>query len=106
MGKAIHALAKIGDELYLQASVDQLTIRTVNLSKTVFAVYKFLPPFFTHYTVANANAEDTEELKCKMPMKGILGVFKSPVQMEKQVSISHFLFISLKQSTKHIKCSI
>ena len=32
-GKAIHCLAKIGDEIYLEPSLDGLTLRSVNLSR-------------------------------------------------------------------------
>ena len=32
-GKAIHCLAKIGDEIYLEPSMDGLTLRSVNLSR-------------------------------------------------------------------------
>ena len=33
-GKAIHCLAKIGDEIYLEPSLDSLTLRSVNLSRS------------------------------------------------------------------------
>ena len=32
-GKAIHSLAKIGDEIYLEPSMDGLTLRSVNMSR-------------------------------------------------------------------------
>ena len=32
-GKVIHCLAKIGEEVYMEPSIDGLTIRTVNLSR-------------------------------------------------------------------------
>lgn len=91
MGKAIHALSKIGDELYIQANSDDLTMKTVNMSKTVFAIYKFLPPFFTHYTIEDVTSRSQDDLKCKIPMKAILNVFKSPIQMERQVQIVYLL---------------
>lgn len=34
-GKVIHCLAKIGDEVYLEPSPDSLTLRSVNLSRSV-----------------------------------------------------------------------
>ena len=33
-GKVIHSLAKIGDEIYLEPSLDGLTLRSVNLSRS------------------------------------------------------------------------
>ena len=33
MGKAIHCLAKIGDEVYMEPSKDSLALRTVNSSR-------------------------------------------------------------------------
>ena len=33
-GKIIHCLAKIGDEVYLEPSLDSLTLRSVNLSRS------------------------------------------------------------------------
>ena len=32
-GKAIHCLAKIGDEVYLESEGEGLTLRTVNISR-------------------------------------------------------------------------
>lgn len=106
MGRAIHALAKIGDELYMQASNNELTFRTVNMAKTSFSVYKFLLPFFTSYTIKIEESSQTD-IKCKIPMKAILGVFKSPQQMEKQVKINFYnLKIIINQTFQVELCRI
>ena len=46
-GKVIHCLAKIGDEVYLEPSLDSLTLRAVNLSRSAFAQFSFGSSFFS-----------------------------------------------------------
>ena len=57
--RAIHSLAKIGEELYVDPSIDGLAIRTVNSSRSAFVSYTFKPSFFSsysHQSKTNANS--------------------------------------------------
>lgn len=95
LGKAIQALAKVGDEIYLEATETHFALRTVNISTTVFGVIKFLSPFFTHYKINDVDTQlpiSQKEISCKMPTKALLGAFKLPLQMEKQVCCNYRIF--------------
>ena len=56
IGKAIHCLAKIGDEVYMEPSKDSLALRTVNSSrfkKINFALLRGLFLFRSAYATYN-----------------------------------------------------
>ncbi|KAK3896098.1 hypothetical protein Pcinc_000228 [Petrolisthes cinctipes] len=80
-GRAIHSLAKIGDELYIEPQTDGVSFRTVNSSRSAFASFVFGKAFFTLYDDGAAlgiqeqqhdggdDVEDDDSVKCKVPMK-------------------------------------
>ncbi|XP_036114446.1 cell cycle checkpoint control protein RAD9A isoform X2 [Molossus molossus] len=82
LGKAVHSLSRIGDELYLEPLEDGLSLRTVNSSRSAYACFLFAPLFFQLYQVATPG-QDT--LRCKILMKSFLSVFRSLVMLEKTV---------------------
>ena len=47
--KAIQALAKVGEELYLEPKDNELTLRTINSAKSAFASFSFKNHFFSFY---------------------------------------------------------
>lgn len=77
--KALHALAKVGDNLYIEASDSNLTFVSLNLRKTICVKYTFFDSFFSSYEVT-----DNQEVSCKIQMKTLLPLFKG-THLEKKV---------------------
>jgi len=87
--RAIHSLAKIGDELHIEPVQDGLILKTVNSSRSAYSAFNFHIPFFLNYiyvsdSTASANQEE-QVIKCKLPMKSILSVFRCIGNLEKTV---------------------
>jgi len=66
-------------------------LKTVNSSKSAYTAFNFHIPFFLNYSCVSANATNLESeegedvIKCKLPMKSILSVFRSIGNLEKTV---------------------
>ncbi|XP_074774297.1 cell cycle checkpoint control protein RAD9A [Athene noctua] len=84
LGRAVHSLSRIGDELYLEPTERGLSLRTVNSSRSAFASFLFAPLFFQRYE-AGGPPPDRELFRCKVLMKSFLGVFRSLPSLEKTV---------------------
>ncbi|XP_051001768.1 cell cycle checkpoint control protein RAD9A [Acomys russatus] len=82
LGKAVHSLSRIGDELYLEPLKDGLSLRTVNSSRSAYACFLFAPLFFQQY---QASSPGQDLLRCKILMKSFLSVFRSLAMVEKTV---------------------
>ncbi|XP_027436115.1 cell cycle checkpoint control protein RAD9A isoform X4 [Zalophus californianus] len=82
LGKAVHSLSRIGDELYLEPLEDGLSLRTVNSSRSAYACFLFAPLFFQQYQAAGPGQE---ALRCKILMKSFLAVFRSLAAVERSV---------------------
>ncbi|TKC36655.1 cell cycle checkpoint control protein RAD9A isoform X4 [Monodon monoceros] len=82
LGKAVHSLSRIGDELYLEPLEDGLSLRTVNSSRSAYACFLFAPLFFQQYQAA---IPGQDPLRCKILMKSFLSVFRSLAMLEKTV---------------------
>ncbi|XP_008145095.1 cell cycle checkpoint control protein RAD9A [Eptesicus fuscus] len=82
LGKAVHSLSRIGEELYLEPLEDGLSLRTVNSSRSAYACFLFAPLFFQLYQAATPGQDP---LRCKILMKSFLSVFRSLVMLEKTV---------------------
>ncbi|RZB41584.1 cell cycle checkpoint control protein RAD9A [Asbolus verrucosus] len=82
LGKALQALAKIGDELYVEAKKDRLCLITLNSSKTVCARFHFFDSFFSSYDVNqnDLSAANNETITCKLHMKVFLPLFKGNLE--------------------------
>ena len=50
LARAIHSLAKIGEDLYIDPKDEGLALRTVNSSRSAFVSYTFKPSFFSSYS--------------------------------------------------------
>lgn len=84
LAKAIHSFARIGNELYVEADRSSgLSLRTVNMTKSAFALIRFNLDFFSSFVV---KSKTLEESQCKLSMKSCLGVFRNM----KQVRIPSF----------------
>jgi len=101
-GKAIHALSKIGIELYIEDIHDGLAIKTVNSSRSGYASIQFAPSFFHVYDIGAAEAG---RIKCKISLKSCLLIFKSLANIDKTVEKCSITFEP--QGTKfglHLSC--
>ncbi|XP_066108288.1 cell cycle checkpoint control protein RAD9A isoform X1 [Saccopteryx bilineata] len=96
LGKAVHSLSRIGDELYLEPLEDGLSLRTVNSSRSAYACFLFAPLFFQLYQAATPGQDP---LRCKILMKSFLSVFRSLVMLEKTVEKC---CISLNSRSSHL----
>ena len=47
--KALHSLAKIGEDLYLEPRVEGLSMRTMNSARSAFLTYSFCSSFFDEF---------------------------------------------------------
>ncbi|XP_007450495.1 PREDICTED: cell cycle checkpoint control protein RAD9A isoform X1 [Lipotes vexillifer] len=82
LGKAVHSLSRVGDELYLEPLEAGLSLRTVNSSRSAYACFLFAPLFFQQYQAATPGQDP---LRCKILMKSFLSVFRSLAMLEKTV---------------------
>jgi len=86
-GKAIHCLAKIGDEVYMEPSKDSLALRTVNSSRSAYATYNFGSSFFSSIETSSAVGVtmSMDEERCKVMVRSLLLPFRSLSVLEKTV---------------------
>ncbi|CAH2017243.1 unnamed protein product [Acanthoscelides obtectus] len=85
LSKALHALAKVGDELFIEARREKLVFISLNLRKTVCVKYYFLDSFFSSYVVVeDALNDQNEAITCKIHIKTILPLFKG-IHLEKKL---------------------
>ncbi|KAM5317465.1 cell cycle checkpoint control protein RAD9A isoform 2-T2 [Glossophaga mutica] len=68
LGRAVHSLSRIGDELYLEPLEDGLSLRTVNSSRSAYACFLFSPLFFQLYQAASPGQDPP---RCKILMKTV-----------------------------------
>lgn len=88
LGRALHSLARIGDELYLEPLNGGLTFRTVHSNHSVYAEVHFTNQFFSYYNCpvqSQGQGEDDDALKCRINMKSYLAAFRSLACIRKQV---------------------
>lgn len=80
--RAIHALGRIGIDIFLQATKDGLSLRTVNAVSSAFANLTFMPQFFDEFHLTDS--EDQLANTCKLSLKSCLGVFRNMKQVDTQ----------------------
>ncbi|KAG7209320.1 hypothetical protein KM043_015431 [Ampulex compressa] len=97
LARAIHALAKVGDELYVQPQENALSFRTVNMANSAYADFTFFENYFSYYILGNLQQDDI--LKCKISMRSAMAVFKAPNTLDKQVETCH---IKLKSDASEL----
>uniref|UniRef100_A0A452ETE1 Cell cycle checkpoint control protein n=1 Tax=Capra hircus TaxID=9925 RepID=A0A452ETE1_CAPHI len=102
-GKAIHALSRISDELWLDPSEKGLALRSVNSCRSAYGCVLFSPVFFQHYQWSTSvKMNDTDKilnLNCRLGMKSILPIFRCLNSLEKNVE-------KCKIFTRSDKCKV
>lgn len=76
--KTFSCLAKIGEDLFIEASDNRLTFRTLNLSRSVFVAFFFDRNFFQEYVL-----EGNQARKYQTKVKSCQAVFKQYKTVEK-----------------------
>ncbi|XP_014253990.1 cell cycle checkpoint control protein RAD9A [Cimex lectularius] len=107
LARAFHSLSKIGDEMFIEPSENELVFRTTNMAQSACAEFRIWRSFFSSY-IFN---ENDLEAKCKITMKSCLSVFKHTHSMEKQVESCEIrmkpdttiVIFQIKFTNSHIK---
>jgi len=68
LARAIHALCRIGDELYVEPEPEKISFRAVSASKSAYASFTFFESFFSYYNYEQQWSQD-EDVTCKVSMK-------------------------------------
>ena len=126
----MQALAKIGEELYLEPKPEGLALRTMNSSRSAVMSFKFDRHFFDYYEEKseddlqripdNTNPETSSQnpSKCRLMMRSILMVFNRlnvlvmynfgmfcPKKKIKKNRQSHIMIvISIALNEKYVLC--
>ncbi|KAM4636150.1 cell cycle checkpoint control protein RAD9A [Discoglossus pictus] len=79
LGRTVHSLSRIGDELYFEPLEDGLCLRSVNSSRSAYACFTLAPLFFHSYEATGGPCH------CKIHMKSVVSVFRSLPSLEKTV---------------------
>lgn len=79
LARAIHSFARIGIELFLEATSAGLFLKTINSTKTSFASIFFNLDFFM--TFSAKSSRDPNENQCKLALKTVLDVFRNMKQV-------------------------
>ncbi|XP_054006441.1 cell cycle checkpoint control protein RAD9A isoform X1 [Hylaeus anthracinus] len=87
LAKAIHALARIGDEMYIEPQETGISFRTVNMANSAYADFTMFQNYFSCYEYGDLQKNDA--LKCKISMRSAMTVFKAPNVIDKQVETCH-----------------
>ncbi|VFQ84997.1 unnamed protein product [Cuscuta campestris] len=81
-GRSMTCLARIGNELVIQASDSLLTLLTLNASRTAHLSITFKPDFFNVYTVP------ADQVKCSVLLKAVCSVLRTPFASIDHLSVS------------------
>ncbi|XP_078477918.1 LOW QUALITY PROTEIN: cell cycle checkpoint control protein RAD9B-like [Lampetra planeri] len=82
-GKAVHALSRVGDDVWLDPMVKGLALRSVNCAHSSYGCFLFSPPFFQHYSLNSQ--QDAPTVQCKLLMKSLLPLFRCLTSIERNV---------------------
>ncbi|KAM4119112.1 hypothetical protein ACJW30_03G035100 [Castanea mollissima] len=71
--RCITCLARVGNELAIQASPSQLAFHTLNSSRSAYQSMTFKPDFFDVYTVSG------NQVQCSVLLKAICSLLRTPI---------------------------
>ncbi|XP_059614389.1 cell cycle checkpoint control protein RAD9A [Phlebotomus argentipes] len=80
--KILQNLAKVGSDLYLEALLSGLSLRTVNSSHSSFAKIHLAESFFLEYIQQITPSNASFETKCRVSFKSLLSVFRHIKKVE------------------------
>ncbi|XP_047322290.1 cell cycle checkpoint control protein RAD9A isoform X2 [Impatiens glandulifera] len=81
LARSITCLARIGNELVVEASPSQLTFHSLNSSRSTYLSISFKPDFFDVYTISNP------QVKCSLLLKAVCSVLRTPVTSIDHLSV-------------------
>ncbi|KAJ1966087.1 hypothetical protein IWQ62_002510 [Dispira parvispora] len=85
-GKLMQCLAKIGEQVTLEATPSKLHLSTVNASSSAFVLCCFSRPYFESFTFTPDAASLTPEAtRCRVLTKSLVSVFRSKQNGDKTV---------------------
>ncbi|GMH11357.1 hypothetical protein Nepgr_013198 [Nepenthes gracilis] len=93
--RSITCLARIGNELVIQASPSDLGFHTHNSSRSAYQSVTFKPDFFDNYTASGA------QVQCSMLLKAICSVLRTPI-----ASIDHLRVHLLDPDASKVQWSL
>ncbi|KAL2469170.1 cell cycle checkpoint control protein family [Forsythia ovata] len=79
--RSVTCLARIGNELVLQGSPSQLTLHTLNSSRSAYQYITLRPDFFDVYRVSGA------QMQCSVLLKAICSVLRTPIASIDHLSV-------------------
>jgi hypothetical protein len=99
VSRAINALSRIGDDLYIEPTADGLTMRSTSLAGDAYGEFTFAQVYFDEFDVnivpstvaSTTNGGDTSQsnanntLYTKVGMKAALRVFKPAAMIERKL---------------------
>ncbi|XP_038717122.1 cell cycle checkpoint control protein RAD9A-like isoform X2 [Tripterygium wilfordii] len=71
--RSITCLARVGNELAVQASPSQLAFHTLNSSRSAYQSITFKPSFFDVYTISGS------QVQCSVLLKAVCSVLRTPI---------------------------
>ncbi|MCL7043731.1 hypothetical protein MKW94_020775 [Papaver nudicaule] len=71
--RSITCLARVGNELSIQASPSQLAFHTLNTSRSAYQSITFKPDFFDVYTISEP------QVQCSVLLKAVCSVLRTPI---------------------------
>ncbi|KAL4580486.1 hypothetical protein LXL04_016681 [Taraxacum kok-saghyz] len=71
--RSVTCLARIGNEVTLQASPSQLALHTLNSSRSSYQSITLKPAFFDVYTISG------DQVQCSVLLKAVCSVFRTPL---------------------------
>ncbi|XP_023576239.1 cell cycle checkpoint control protein RAD9B isoform X2 [Octodon degus] len=90
-GKAIQALSRVSEELWLDPEEKGLVLRAVNSSSSAYGYVLFSSVFFEHYQWSTSKKMNDSGrsfcLNCKLGMKSILPIFRGLNSFERNVEM-------------------